>query len=865
MEPEYWRRIEELFHATLQMEVGERAAYLARACAGDEALRLEVESLVRVFESEQSFMEQPTISLGLRVLLDDKPGMLAGCTVGEYKILRLLGRGGMGEVYVAQDCKLERHVALKFLADKHTSDEWARRRLTKEARTVAMLEHPNICAVYGFEEIDGYRFMVMQYIEGETLASLLGEGPLAPAQALHFAEQIASALSAAHAHDIIHRDIKPQNIVITTDGQVKVLDFGLAKVVRHAEFAASMGDSLVSQQGLILGTIAYMSPEQLRAEKLDFRSDIFSFGIVLHEMLSGTNPFRHDNEADTISAILSHTPRPLKEAAPGVPEGLNHITRKCLEKEPKRRYQTADDLLCDLRAMQEACERGQSSLRSRLAPLLQLRSAGFYQLAAVALLLLLLATTALFNFSRRSGAPTVQTLVILPLKNESADPELDYLSEGLTESLTDKLSQVSSLRVKAVTAASFDKNQAMAPMQAGRALNADAVLVGQIIKQESAFQLHLSVVRTADGATLWDETFNLNTSNVVGLQAEIPRKMVAGMHLLVSGQEQLMLRQLPTGDPNALRLCMLGRYYWNLRDRVNIQKAIDYFDQAIRLDPLYAKAYAGLADSYVLLNLTAYGSLSTKEAMIRARAAAKEALKYDDTLAEAHTSLGVVKLKYEWNWQEAEREFQEAIKLDAEYVPAHYSYSNLLVVTKRFDEAIRESELAREIDPFSPTVTMNLGRTYYFARQYDKTTAYFNEILKRDANDIRATYMLGLVYLQTKRYDEAISLFEKLHTTEPIFAAAPLGFAYGKTGRPADALKIIDELDRLAQDNPVPPLEKAIIYIGMNDRDKAFEFLQQSYDERFSSLIGLTTEPLFDDLRADPRFAELAMRMNLPL
>jgi tetratricopeptide (TPR) repeat protein len=310
---------------------------------------------------------------------------------------------------------------------------------------------------------------------------------------------------------------------------------------------------------------------------------------------------------------------------------------------------------------------------------------------------------------------------------------------------------------------------------------------------------------------------------------------------------------------------MLGRYYWNLRDRANIQRAIAYFDQAIKLDPLYAKAYAGLADSYVLLNLNAYGTLSTKEAMIRARAAAKEALKYDDTLAEARTSLGVVKLKYEWDWQGAEREFQQAIGIDPEYVPAHYSYSNLLVVMKRFDEAVRESELAREIDPFSPIVTLNLGRTYYYMRDYEKAAAYFNEMLKRDAGDIRPTYMLGLVYLQTGRYDEAIRLYEKLYATEPIFAAAPLGFAYGKTGRISDALNVIKKLDELSGDPHIPPQEKAIIYIGMNDKDKAIEFLQKSYDEKFSSLINLTTEPLFDDLRPDPRFADLARRMNLPL
>ncbi|MBC7911383.1 MAG: protein kinase [Pyrinomonadaceae bacterium] len=862
MESKDWQQIEEVFHSALPLGATERSAYLSAACSGNEALRGEVESLLAAFEDEPSFIEQPALTLGMKVLSGDKPGMLAGRSVGSYKILRLLGRGGMGEVYIAEDSKLGRRVALKFLADKFVDDGWAKKQLTKEARAVAMLEHPNICAVYGVEEIDGYNFIVMQYIEGETLASLMKDEPLPHRQALEFAEQIASALSSAHAHGIIHRDVKPQNIVVTQSGQVKVLDFGLAKFVQRQEALENAGDSLFSRKGLIVGTIAYMSPEQLRAEELDYRSDIFSFGTVLHEMLGGENPFKRENDADTINAILSSQPPPLADVAPQIPEAIDDTARKCLEKDRTERYQTADELLHDLRSIREDWERGVSRPRKQ-SVLPKRRYVYAYALAARAFLILLMSIAAYVYNGSAKDQPKVQTLAVLPLVNQSADPGMDYLSKGLVESLTDKLSHVSSLRVKTVTAVSFDKQQTVAPDQTGRALNVDAVLVGQVIKQQGALLLQMSVVRSTDGAQIWQETFNLNAGEILRLQTEIIRKISLGLRLLISPEEEKLLDKRATENQEALRLYWLGRYHWNQRSREDIQKAINYFDEAIRLDPLYAKAHAGLADSYLLLNLASYGTLPTKEAMLRARAAAKDALKYDATISEAHTSLGSVKLKYEWDWPEAEKAFKQAIEINPEYVPARYGYANLLVVMRRFDEAIRESETAREIDPFSPMGKINLGRAYYYARQYEKAAGYFNEVLAANAQDPRGIYMLGLVYLQTGRYDESIKILERLHSIDPLFAAAPLGYAYGKTGQRTRAHSIIKELDEAAQHKPVPPLEKAIVYIGLNDKDAAFNFLQQAFDERFSSLINLTTEPLFDDLRPDPRFAELARRINL--
>lgn len=852
MATERWQRIEELFHATLQLEAAERAGYLLSECVGDEVLRREVESLITASENSPAFIDAPALSLGMRVLSDGVTEFPVGRSIGHYKIIRLLGRGGMGEVYLAEDCKLERQVALKFIGN----DLWAKDQLISEARVIARLENPNICAVYGVEEVAEHNFIVMQYVEGETLAALLSRGPLAGERALDYSEQIVSALAAAHLRGIIHRDVKPQNMIVTAEGQIKVLDFGLAKFVQQNPAAElpSISQNQTSHLGFVIGTVAYMSPEQTQGQDLDCRSDIFSFGIVLYQMLSGKNPFLHETKEETISALNEAEPAPLPPDEPG---SLAEIARKCLEKEQGARFETSEQLLLAFRSLR-AKQKKAVSIVDYLQGLSRHRYFKLYTVAAIAAVLIFCAAASFIYVK----AKQVHTLALLPIKNQSSDPSKDYISAGLTRNLFDKFSYLPRLKVKMPTEVPANGNAEI--VQVGRELNVEAVLVGEILKQGEVLQLRLSMLNTSDGQPRWEQTFDVDAVNMFELQDEITHQVTSSLGLWLIGNDKKLLSKHQTDNEEALRLYMHGRYYWSLkRDRENIQTAISNFERAVALDPAFAQAYTGLADCYVLMTNVLYGPMQTKEAIDKARYNAGKALEIDPSLPEAHTSMGVIRHKFDWNWQEAEREFKLAIDLDPEYAPAHYGYANLLVVLGRFDEAIKQSEVSRSLDPYSRLSAMNYGRTLYYSRRFDDAAAHFGDLLKEEPDYAQYLHMMGLVLIQQRRYPEAIATLERLHSKDPLHTAAALGYAYGKAGRHSEALRMVEELDKFSQEKPVSPHEKALVYIGLGDRDEAFPLLEKAYQERFPNLVYLTTDPIYDDLRADPRFNDLARRINL--
>lgn len=869
-----WERLEALFDAALRLGAAERAAYLARACGDDERLHREVTALLAAFEKQAAFLEQPALNRGLKVLAAGDETSLTGQTIGSYKLLRMLGRGGMGEVYLAEDTRLKRQVALKFLAPRLVGDQWAKRQLTKEAQAVARLDHPNICTVHDLEEADGHSFIVMQYIEGESLAQLLQERHPSVAdarQALPLALQMVGALAAAHAHDIIHRDVKPQNIMVTPDGHLKVLDFGLAKLVQGKQEGVATGEALsqVSQTGLVVGTIAYMSPEQLRGEKLDFRTDIFSLGMVLHELMSGMHPFAQASDAETIAAILTGCP-----TAPCA-NGLGRIIGKCLEKNKERRYDSASALLLDLQSV--ASGGVTRSVRVRRQPWL------------IMLLCLLVVVGATLIYRHLTSVPT---LAILPFVNASSDAQADYLCAGLTAVFSDKLSRLPALQVKAPSVVTPDRNGPADPLFVARTLGAQTVLVGEVTQPRDALMrqavlrletvreraspvanngpdaparlLRLRLLNTSDGRQLWAESYDLGQTDISALPELAAAAIIAKLQLRLSSVEQKLLATRPTTNREAFLHYLRGRHYWNKRDPENIRLAIKSFQQAKDIDPTFALAHVGLADSYVVLSTVAYGSVSTKEAMPMARAAANSALEIDDSLCEAHTSLGVVKLRYDWNWAEAEASFQRAIALNYNYAPAHYWYANLLAVTGRTAQAVAESEIAKDLEPFSPLVDMNLGRALYFARQYDRAAAHFLKTLQRDPDDAGALYMLGFIYAQKRMHTEALATLRRLYGQEKhrLLAAAPLGYLHGKLGQRDEANRLLQELDTLAQGRHLPPLEKALIHLGLGNKEQTFVWLEKACEERFASLIYLMVDPLFDELRADPRFAALAKRIN---
>jgi len=846
--------IEEVFHEALSCDPKEREAYLDRVCEGDAFMRGEVESLVAAYDSSSGLLDQTGVTLAMKVIGSREEESMAGQEVGSYRILSSLGHGGMGTVYLAEDLVLNRKVALKFLSSDFISDGWAKRQLIKEAQAVAMLDHPNICAVYGFEETGEHSFIVMQYIEGQTLAELINHGELTGNQVLPLAQQIASALGNAHAHGIIHRDVKPKNIMVTPSGQVKVLDFGLAKTTPKTLEEATESISELARDGLLVGTVAYMSPEQLRGEKLDYRSDIFSLGTVLYEMVSGKNPHAHQTNAEVISAIMSSEPRSLRQMAVNCPRGLERIVTRCLQKDRADRFQSAAELLIDL----ENVQRG-TVLATPIHRYLNVRYAAA---AALSLLVLVVAT-----FIYRGRTPE-HTLALMSISCEDGiDPkQCKEISSSLFETLSRRpgLRVLSSNEVPAI----FGPNAA-SPVKVGRDLGAEMVMFGKVGRGQRDLLLTLGIEKVATGQRMFERDYLLNEEKAALLPERISIEAAFELRLPTSEQDKVLRSLIAAGDnrsPDAYTLYLQGRKKWTMSNGENIKAAIEDFRHATELDPRYAEAYAGIAECYVLLPTVAFGSMSltTKEAMTRADWAAKQALMYGDNLAESHNAYGVVLLKGAWDWDGAERQFQKAIALNPDFQPAHLNYSTLLRVTGRIDEALRESEQAMNQEPFSGAAIMNHCRTEYAARQFEQANACLDRLAIDLPDFTGGRYMHGLVYNALGRTSDAIKIFEEIYARDPALGGAVLGYTYGIAGRRADAERILNEMLEYQKNHYLPDQEIGIIYLGMNDLDHAFPLLRKSVEERFQAAQAFFFSPTFERLRADPRFAELANEVKLP-
>jgi serine/threonine protein kinase/tetratricopeptide (TPR) repeat protein len=791
---------------------------------------------------------------------------MIGQTISHYRILEQLGAGGMGVVYKAHDDRLDRALALKLLPEKMAQQPQALERFRREARAASALNHPGICTIYDIGEQDGRAFIAMEFIDGETLHSYIHGKALPLDEILKLGIQITEALDAAHAEGIIHRDIKPANIFVTKRGQAKVLDFGLAKLVPKgiaSPDADSAGESPESTSivGIISGTPSYMSPEQVRGDDLDPRTDIFSLGLVLYEMATGRQAFAGGTGGAIIEAVLTRPPVSARSINPNIPASLEAIIDKALHKDRDRRYQRTAELLADLQRLRQNTDSARkdeephtdSVFISTTGPLSSVGVSGSP------------ATT------QRTGtlrAPRVSkiigSLAVLPFENVSRDPENDYLSDGITGSLINNLATVPKLRVMAQSTVFRYKGREIDPQVVGRELNVRAVLTGRMMQSGGSLRIGTELVDVATGSQLWGAQFDRKPGDIFVIQDEISNEISRKLRLQLTRAEKKRLVRRHTEDHEAYRIYLQGRHHWNRWTEEGFYKAIGYFQQAIEKDPAYALAHTGIAESYVLLGWNSY--LPPKDAFPKGKAAAMTALQFDPDLGEAHTPLAAALWLHDWQWQQADKEFKRSLELNPTYPTANHWYAEYLMTMGRHVEAIARIKNSQELDPLSLIINVAIGWASYHARRYDEGIEQLLRTVELDPNYPMTYWILGLLYRVTGRYELAITAGEKavnLSGGSPLMRAA-LAHTYGKSGRAKEALQVLDDLTELAEHKYVVPHFFAGIYIGLGENDRAIEYLEKSWEEHCHWLIYLHLDPSMDDLRSDPRFQDLLRRVGLP-
>ena len=817
-----------------------------------------------------------------------------GTAFGRYQIQSLLGAGGMGEVYQAQDTKLRRDVAIKFLPAQFTTDQERLRRFENEACAASSLNHPNIITIHEIGSEDGLHFMTMEFIDGVTLRQHSAQKKLTLREMLDVSIQVASALTAAHAAGIIHRDIKPENIMVRPDGYVKVLDFGLAKLTEKNHRSDPEAATIVkTEAGMIMGTASYMSPEQGRGQEVDARTDIWSLGVVIYELIAGRLPFEGQTSSDVISMILQKEPLVLRQHAPEVPRELERIIGKALTKDREERYQTAKDLLIDLKRLKEqvtveaemertvaaiggaTASGGAIAETERAQPARPTSSVEYVVrgirehkkwVMLVVVVLIATAATVAYLYFKRSEAAAIDSIAILPFTNASGDPNMEYLSEGIADNIADSLSQLPGLRVVPLSKVSRYKNRDVDPQEVGNALGVRAVLVGRVMQRGDSLSIRAELVDVAQVSRLWGDQYNRKLSDILAVQEEIAQEIFETLRIQLSGDAKKRITKRHTDNIEAYQLYLQGRYFWNRRTDENLKKAVDLFQKAIDKDLNYALAYAGLADSYALLGGPVYGAEPAQQTVTKAKTAALKALELDNTLAEAYTSLGYIASTYEWDFPSAEKNFKRALELNPSYATAHHWYGlTYLSYVGRHEEAIVETQRAAELDPLSLIINASYGRAFFYAKQYDKAIQQFRKTVELDPSFVRAHLYLGWTYEAKGMFNDAIAEYEKARALDdsPVIAAS-LAHVLAEAGRKDEAEKLLVELNDLSQRRYVSAYDLALIHVGLGENDRAFEMLERAYEERSSGLSWLKVDPRLNTLRSDPRFASLMSRVGLP-
>ena len=824
MTPERHRQIGELFDAALKLVPGRRHAFLDQACGEDPGLRREVESLLASHEQAGEFIATPALEVAA-IAMDTNHSMMtlaSGTHLGPYEILSLIGVGGMGEVYKASDTRLNRAVAVKVLPAHFSQNLEMKQRLEREARTIAGLNHPHICTLYDVGHQDGTDFLVMEFLEGETLAERLERGALPLEDALKVAMEVAGALEKAHRQGVVHRDLKPSNVMLT-EGGAKLLDFGLAKL-KHERLPAGTLSALrtnasMTATGMILGTLEYLSPEQLEGKEADARTDIFAFGATVYEMVTGKKAFEGKTHASLIAAILDRDPAPISSVQPRTPAHFDRIVMRCLAKDPEERWQTASNIQHELKWLP-----------------------GEPQSAA--------------------AVQTTNSIAVLPFVNMSADRESEYLSDGIAEELLNSLSKVRDLKVVARTSSFQFKGRSEDVRRIGEILGVRTVLEGSIRKAGGDLRIAVRLINVADGFQLWSEIYSREFKEVFAIEQDIAQSVADAL--------QIKLRIAPASAPqtrnlDAFQFNLKGRYELGLRTTESLRKAVEYFEEAVRRDPAYALAHAGVAEANALLAAGGYATADLDKLSADAQRAVSRAVALDPSLAEAHAALAIVKFRIDWNWNDCEREFRLAIKLNPSFASAHHWFALYLAAMGRFDEAVDEIQRAQELDPLSLIISTAFARVLHFAGRYDEAIEKCRSVLDMEPEFEQAHLNLGLACLEKSDFPEALRALDKAVTLSrgrALFSAV-LGHAYARAGKRSAAVKVLKTLDAKRHEDHVPALCYAIVYAALGRKDEAVEHFRQALQERDGPVVYIKVEPLYASLHSHPGFAGLLSMMNL--